>query len=1413
MKKFYFLVIGFFCIFSIFAQQKQDIKEGSEELTEERTKYTKKFIHENKTKSIHQSSAPIHYLSDDGRWEEIDYELYKNAGLYQYPKQEPVHQVNSDNLNYTIANEESQITFGQPRFIFLNENAQEIKKKEFSNNRSIQTDSQFLQIKDDEHPIQLDFGFYSQAIKTNIVLNEADFIPQETSELAIYNSIEIPSNWSVELNEKDNYSEVHFMDSNRNVQFKLSPTILTDAEEISLKSRHNHQVEVAHYELVEEQGKTWIKTIVNGDWLTQTDRVFPIVIDPVVSITNTDEVGSCFFPNYETSTLSVNVPEGEEIFFTNIEYDIVAVNGSQAWMADQRSYVSSNNGETSVNSGTGNTAGTQTYQIFMSGIANGTSTGDVDFTFHNARVWGGTGCNTTFQIMDRREIEIHYGTVEFAEGPVYINEYSFANRGNITGELIGQHFTDEFGRTESWIELYNADPDFFYDLSGHYLSNDMDNPLKWQIESAFIPPNSKVIIWDSRRDISSGMVLHTDFNFRQLREDEIVLSDPEGNIIESLVIEKTQHNHSRGRLVDGEDDWGIFTLPTPGNSNENGVLAYTSTPSFDVEAGEYPTSINVGLTTENDEEVIRYTLDGSTPNENSPLYTSPIQVNETTVIRARCFSEDDMIIPGFIETNTYLIDENHSLPVFSFAGDQDMLTLFNGNDQLRPLGHFEYFDEEGLFIDENFGDFNKHGNDSWNYQQRGVDFISRDEFGYKRRLEHKFFKTSDRTRFRRLMVKAAANDNYPFEEGGAHIRDSYIQTLSQLAKLDLDERSSTNVIVYVNGEYWGVYDLRERVDDNNYTDEYFNQNYTYRESDIYLQFLKTWGGTEAHFGNQPAIDDWQNLVNFVMNNDMGNEANYQQVEEELNMQSFIDHFVLNSYIVSRDWLNYNTGWWRGLNPAGEAQKWRYIVWDMEAALGHFTNYTGIPDDSATAPPCQVENINVGNGHAQMLNKLINENEEAEERYINRYIDLINTHFKYENAVAVLDSMVTNIEPEMPRQIERWGGNINTWEDNVQNVRDFLDERSDVMINGLINCYDLSGPYEANLNVIPSTGGKIKLNNEVLSTYPFEATLFGEINTYLSAQANPGYEFTHWEVDGVVVDPNLDAEQISFMISEDSQFTAFFENTNLGDYDLLHYWHFNTLETPDDDVTEVAADFSYQEEMEMMMTYTGTGNRDMDSYNPGSDLNLYLGEPAGTAIRVRNLSDNRSLIFDLASSNYKDLIFSYAVKRSGQGMLQNIISYTIDGENYTQDGLDEDTFNITEDYQLIEIDFSEIEATNNNENFKVKIVFNGNTLQTNGNNRFDNISLKGLPIDNMSIVNEVIQEFQIYPNPFKNQISVKSVNPMSSIELIDINGRLIQKHKLQDETSFNLSNLQGLSNGVYLIRINTSKGYTTHKLIH
>ena len=139
--------------------------------------------------------------------------------------------------------------------------------------------------------------------------------------------------------------------------------------------------------------------------------------------------------------------------------------------------------------------------------------------------------------------------------------------------------------------------------------------------------------------------------------------------------------------------------------------------------------------------------------------------------------------------------------------------------------HIEFFHEDGTFWVEAEGDSNEHGNDSNAYPQKGFDYITRDQMGYDDVVDAELFHISNRGKFQRLIFKAAANDNYPYS-GGAHVRDAYVQTLSALADLHLDERTSESCILYINGQYWGVYEYREKVDDSDFTNRYYDQGAT-----------------------------------------------------------------------------------------------------------------------------------------------------------------------------------------------------------------------------------------------------------------------------------------------------------------------------------------------------------------------------------------------------------------------------------------------------------------------------------------------------------------------------------------------------------------------------------------------------------
>ncbi len=706
----------------------------------------------------------------------------------------------------------------------------------------------------------------------------------------------------------------------------------------------------------------------------------------------------------------------------------------------------------------------------------------------------------------------------FAHSQVVINEYSCANMGGVV---------DNYGAFPDWVELYNTSGSAV-DLSGWYLSDKAGNPLKYQIGTISIPANGYLMVYGTGRNEISGGNIHTNFKLHQTRPETVTLSNSAGVVVDQFQLVSTQASHSYGRNPDGGATWGVMDNPTPNASNA-GFKSYATMPSLSVAAGYHASSVSVNVTSPDANVTLHYTTDGTTPTAASTVVSGPINIATTTVLRAIAISSDPNVLPSFVETNTYFIGQTHSVAILSISGDGLADLLENGN-QFEPVGHIEYFGPNGVLRDEGHGEYNEHGNDSWAYDQRGFDFIMRDQHGYNHAINYPIFRTKNRDEYQKLIVKAAASDNYPFEDGGAHIRDAYVQSLSHEGDLKLDERTYEPCIVYLDGRYWGVYEIREKVDDNDFIEHYYQQEEPYGGSPHHIWFLKTWGGTWQEYGSPLAQPAWDALRTFVQGNDMGIAANFNYVDSLYNWQSMVDYFVLNSVIVSKDWLNWNTAWWRGTDTTGDKKRWRYTLWDMDACFGHYVNFTGIPDDSPNADPCNVENLPDpgGQGHATIINKLISENEDVANYYTSRYIDLNNTVFSCDNMIAHLDSLVALIAPEMPGQIARWGGTMQEWQDNVQEIRDFINTRCTAIQQGLVDCYDLSGPFDLTFEVEPVGTGEIKVNSIWLPQYPFTGTYYGQIDILLDAKPIDGWVFDHWELpdsSNLSYNSNIDSNRV------------------------------------------------------------------------------------------------------------------------------------------------------------------------------------------------------------------------------------------------------------------------------------------------
>ena|GEM_PF-1494130 len=718
---------------------------------------------------------------------------------------------------------------------------------------------------------------------------------------------------------------------------------------------------------------------------------------------------------------------------------------------------------------------------------------------------------------------------------VVINEFSASNTNGLEGND---------GKYPDWIELYNT-TSATVNLTGYYLSDKIDDPMKWQIPAGvFITANDhQVFICDSR-DAMTFSGIHTNFKLTQMKQEYIVLSDPSGTPIDFIqMVNPTQQDHARGRMTDGAPEWGVTTRPSPNQPNLNFKNEYIDAPVFSAPAGFYNGPLTLTLLGGSDAQ-IRYTLDGDEPDNNSTLYTNPITINNTTVVKAKAFPTVNTHAASFTIVNTYFINEMHSLPVISVSSDR-VATLLSGNDFDRNYITYTEFFEDGNRVFDMLGHFRSHGNDSWNLDQRGVRFYVEDDYGYANKIEHQLFPTSERTDFDVFILKASASDNFPnaqqqWDRHSCHLRDAYVQKLSDLHDLNVDERRYRRCVMYVNGKYWGIYEMRERID-SDYTKYYHDQ------GEKWVDMLEYWGGLNARYGSD---DDWEILYNFMVQNDLSIPANYDYVTERLDISSLIDYVVLNTFVVNTDWLNWNTKWWRGRK--GEGTRWRYCLWDMDNIFGLGQNFTGLPDVTWQSDPCDVEGVfgevdNPNIGHIEMLLALF-KNENFFQQYASRYADLAATTFSCESMLGLLDEMISEIEPEMPRQVERWDGNLDDWYKNLDSLRTQIQNKCVIVVDQVADCYEeegLTGPFDILVDVFPPAGGRVQMNSAIGSVYPWTVAYFGGIDLNLTALPENNFAFSHWEVTNNIFGPDEMQIAIRMSLETGDTIVANFLDVNCG----------------------------------------------------------------------------------------------------------------------------------------------------------------------------------------------------------------------------------------------------------------------------
>lgn len=574
------------------------------------------------------------------------------------------------------------------------------------------------------------------------------------------------------------------------------------------------------------------------------------------------------------------------------------------------------------------------------------------------------------------------------ESPIQINEVMTANFSTLYFENLG--WCD-------WVEIKNVSDEEVL-LSDYYLSDDEEDYLKWRFPEISLKPGGILTVCcdDSEQAAGSG-VIRAGFALDSASET-LYLSKAGGEIADYASLRDIPYGGSYGRMT-GENGWFFFVKPSPGAENGSGYRKVSDTPAALTQDGVFQDvqSVEVELRAIGD---IYYTTDSSVPTVNSTRYTGPFTVDKTCVVRA--ISVENGMMPSRPLTLSYIINEGHTLPVLSLVSNDagEFNTMYsNGIKDMETPGSLSLYEQDGSFTAP--CGIKMHGETSLILPKKNMSVRFRAAYGQET-VEYDAF-DGGVTEFTNFVLRAG-QDYY-----SAIIRNEFCENLCLAATDNVVAQRSKYCILYVNGEYRGIYALMEKVNEQLYA----SLEGVSRDSVTVIE-------SEAPYNS----DLYQDVFMFCRTNNMAEKDNYERFCAMMDVDSLIDWIILEGYCANADLSYGNLRYCRSTENDG---KWRLMFYDLDS-----TFYTAEQNFYNLLSYYSLTNRQVCGLIATLL-----VNEDFVDRLLTRAAQLLDTALSNENAVQEIERLAAQIAPEVERDYARYGMTMEKWQWNIDYLIEFI----------------------------------------------------------------------------------------------------------------------------------------------------------------------------------------------------------------------------------------------------------------------------------------------------------------------------------------------------------------------------------------